>query len=75
MSPYNKLDGGRYYDVGSQVSFEFDHVTQVRTYFNQEVDLFCIWVILKLTRVLTLAGSIWCRTLLSRIAKLRPHVR
>lgn len=32
MSPYNKLDGGRYYDARSQVSFEFDHVTQVRTY-------------------------------------------
>ncbi|KAK2761582.1 F-actin-capping protein subunit alpha [Arachnomyces sp. PD_36] len=28
VSPYNKLDGGRYYDVGAQVSFEFDHVTQ-----------------------------------------------
>lgn len=28
VSPYNKLDDGRYYDVESQTSFEFDHVTQ-----------------------------------------------
>lgn len=30
VSSFNKLEDGRYYDVESQMSFEFDHVTQVR---------------------------------------------
>lgn len=30
ISEYNKLDDGRYYDVESQTSFDFDHVTQVK---------------------------------------------
>lgn len=30
VSSFNKLDGNRYYDVESQTSFEFDHVSQVR---------------------------------------------
>ncbi|EDN09993.1 conserved hypothetical protein [Histoplasma mississippiense (nom. inval.)] len=28
VSSYNKLDGNRYYDVQTQTSFQFDHVTQ-----------------------------------------------
>ncbi|KAI2422395.1 F-actin-capping protein subunit alpha [Ophidiomyces ophidiicola] len=28
VSEYNKLDNGRYFDPGSESSFEFDHVTQ-----------------------------------------------
>jgi len=28
VSRYNKLDDGRYYDVASQTSFQFDHVSQ-----------------------------------------------
>ncbi|KAL1955716.1 hypothetical protein VTO42DRAFT_8188 [Malbranchea cinnamomea] len=28
VSEYNKLDDGRYYDVESQTSFEFDHISQ-----------------------------------------------
>lgn len=29
VSEFNRLDGGRYFDVESQTSFEFDHVSQV----------------------------------------------
>ncbi|KAK2731828.1 F-actin-capping protein subunit alpha [Myotisia sp. PD_48] len=28
ISPYNKLEDGRYYDAESQTSFEFNHITQ-----------------------------------------------
>jgi len=28
VSPYNCLDDGRYYDLQSSTSFDFDHVTQ-----------------------------------------------
>ena len=29
ISSYNSLGGGRYFDVESRYSFEFDHLTQV----------------------------------------------
>lgn len=32
VSPYNSLDGDRYFDVESATSFAFDHTTQVRDY-------------------------------------------
>lgn len=36
VSEYNELPDGRYFDVGSQSSFEFDHVKQVCVFFGNE---------------------------------------
>ena len=35
ISEYNCLPGGRFFDVGSQSSFEFDHTKQVCFYPGQ----------------------------------------
>lgn len=35
VSEFNKLDDGRYFDVESSTSFEFDHVTQVRLFGSE----------------------------------------
>ena len=36
VTPYNSLGGGRYYDVESNSSFQFDHSTQVRLFQGSE---------------------------------------
>lgn len=36
VSEYNKLGGGRYFDVGAASSFAFEHGTQVRSSWKLE---------------------------------------
>lgn len=66
ISQYNTLEDGKYYDVESQSSFAFDHMTQVqllstdlRTEGEAEEQI----------------ESIRCPVLRPRIRTQRPHVR
>ncbi|KAL8672411.1 MAG: hypothetical protein Q9168_003118 [Polycauliona sp. 1 TL-2023] len=51
ISPYNSIGGGRYYDIGSQKSFTFDHQSQkasdVRSYNHESQHSDIIYSLLK----------------------------